>query len=470
MKRRKSIYGKLVALASLSVAALEPAGTWNTLAYEVDIKARDVKLTREVFEQCVRNFAAYPKVPIVIEHADTEFIPNPEWASPQGHVTELRVGTFTRPDGRVVASLEGRIVLDPRIREAVLGGKTPDGQDIPPKWAFGSVTIFFDMQNEEFGTDIGAVLWSFSLTSHNALVDLPRIAASRSPLQAGYWYGDIDDKDDMLSCIKSVLDLPVMATEQDVLVQLDKLASMLNGESPSDGVDLECIVNEFRDALRLPALATNSEVIQQVRKALEVLPSETSTTSSILSTQTTKPTTNNTQVKTMFLTLAKARGFKGDNEEEAKAFIEKMLQETDAVRSVLQSTSTEQTTAQLSKLAIDAARGAELALQTAQKEREEYVADVMELERIPASAKSALMLEAETNFEAFQKNHPRPSKEELAQHRQDPMRLARLGNSKEIPQTSEQGQVTSDDLLAAVEQMMIDQGISYEEAIANFSN
>ena len=59
--------------------------------------------------------------------------------------------------------------------------------------AYGSVTMVQHGVDEETGGNISSFLWSFSLTNNPALVDIPRIAASRSlpPLavKASHWFG-----------------------------------------------------------------------------------------------------------------------------------------------------------------------------------------------------------------------------------------------------------------------------------------
>lgn len=172
-RAKRAVLGAVVPLRAELEAKPTEGGVWNVLAYEVDLKGRDTVLTRAHLEECVKNFARYPKVPIVIEHADTNWwddLPE-DYAEPHGWVTELRINdAFARSDGRIVAALEGRIAFDEKTKAEVNAD--------PPKWPFGSVTIFFDQRDEESGDHIGAVLWSYSLTAHPALVDVPRLAAS----------------------------------------------------------------------------------------------------------------------------------------------------------------------------------------------------------------------------------------------------------------------------------------------------
>jgi hypothetical protein len=255
-------------------AATTTEDGWTVLAYEVAMQGSDVALTKRDFEECVRNFAAYPCAPVTIEHADTEWSPfaQPprEWREPSGHIEELRVGTYSI-DGKTVASLEGKVSY-----------LEPVASDVKAKkWRYGSITIIQNAVSEESGQEIGSMLWSWSLTAHPRLTKLPAIAASMQPggatelVTAGWWYGDIDDRDDLLECLKTLLDLPAITVEADVLAEVDKLERLVGLPAEErDGIDVDSIIGRLRDALRLPALSSGAEVIAEVRRGLEVLPAE----------------------------------------------------------------------------------------------------------------------------------------------------------------------------------------------------
>lgn len=272
----RPVFGAFVPFAAETV--VRPDG-WIVLAYAVAMKTSKVTLAKADFEDCVRNFAAYPCCPVTIEHADTADDPfgalPKEWKEPNGHIEELRVGEMTRTVGGqpvVVATLEGRPSYEASVANDV-GAKK--------KWRFGSITILQGAVDEETGQKLGSMLWSWSLTAHPRLTGLPAIAASKKipaegeVVQAGYWWGDIDTREDLLECIKTVLDLPVTYTEAETLAELDKLESLVTDpNADTTGIDLDYIVRQFRDALRLPALKTKTEVIAEVRKGLTTLPSE----------------------------------------------------------------------------------------------------------------------------------------------------------------------------------------------------
>lgn len=266
----KNVFGRQVlgAVVPFASTATTTDG-WTVLAYEVAMSESDVKLTKRDFEECVRNFGAYPCVPVTIEHADTMPFAEPSWAEPHGHVEELRVGTMQRA-GASVATLEGRVSYLPPT----------DAEVAARKWRFGSITIIQGAVSEETGATLGSMLWSWSLTAHPRLMGLPAIAASkRAPealVQAGYWYGDIDDRDDLLTCLRDLFDLPVTTDEAGVLAELAKLEGYANDPASAQaaGVEIDHIVCQIRDALRLPALTSATAVIAEVRKGLATLPND----------------------------------------------------------------------------------------------------------------------------------------------------------------------------------------------------
>ena len=311
----RQVFGGFVPFADPSA---QTADGWTVLAYEVAMKGSEVALSRRDFEDCVRNFSAYPCSPVTIEHADTDanpFAPPPrEWREPNGHIEALRVGSMVRA-GKTVATLEGK----PSYLE-------PTATDVKnKKWRYGSITIIQNAVSEETAQEIGSMLWSWSLTAHPRLTGLPAIAASQKIpaesggkiVQAGYWWGDIDTREDLIGCLREILDLPVTTTEADVLVELDKLEALAGGEGDAAGIDVDHIVGQLRDALRLPVLTTTADVMAEVRKGLTTLPSETTDTTL---SHRGAAARNTTEKPTMFkfLPFAALLGIVAATEEEAE--------------------------------------------------------------------------------------------------------------------------------------------------------
>lgn len=445
-----------------------PASTtedgWTVLAYEVAMKGSDVALSKRDFADCVRNFNAYPCAPITIEHADTDWSPftqpPKEWREPNGHVEELRVGTYTI-DGKTVASLEGRnTYLEPTATDVKAR-----------KWRFGSITIIQGAVSEESGEPIGSMLWSWSLTAHPRLTKLPAIAASMPPgsaelVTAGYWYGDIDDRDDLIDCLKTVLDLPTITTEAEVLAALDKLDGL--AAMPADqrgGVDVDSIVGRLRDALRLPALTPALEVIAKVREGLATLPSDDApaptTTSTAAANAPAAPPRNpsHPEKTTMkFTAILAALGMPAAvNEDDAEKRVTAAAQfGADALKTVgLTPTATPAQFAERVKALSDGAAkvpALEQEITTfraerdarAKADREAYVDDLVAARPELAPVRGSLAFHAERDFESFAKAHPRPTSAELAktaaevaQRAQDPARHAAVTVTAANPVTKD---------------------------------
>lgn len=246
--KREYSFGPCVALRAI---ASSKEGKWNTIAYEVDLKGRDIALTKIHFEECVANFKRNPRAPIVIEHADTRWdadeLPD-EWRTAHGWVVELRVGEFKRPDGSTVASLEARCVLDDATRAEV----TSD----PPKWPFVSATFFFGTRSEESGDYLGTIIYSLSLTTHPALVDLPQFAASQKTATPPKPRGE------------------TVAKEPQNMLTFLMLAAVL-GRTAKDETEAAAIVREAIDdkaelhrALSLPIDAPRAKAISKIAELM----------------------------------------------------------------------------------------------------------------------------------------------------------------------------------------------------------
>jgi len=424
----RPVFGAFVPFAAETV--VRPDG-WIVLAYAVAMKTSKVTLARQDFEDCVRNFAAYPCCPVTIEHADTADDPfgalPKEWKEPSGHIEELRVGEMTRTVGGqpvVVATLEGRPSYEASVVNDV-GAKK--------KWRFGSITILQGAVDEETGQKLGSMLWSWSLTAHPRLTGLPAIAASKKipaegeVVQAGYWWGDIDSREDLIACIKTVLDLPVTYTEAETLAELDKLESLVTDpNADTTGIDLDYIVRQFRDALRLPALKTKTEVIAEVRKGLTTLPSEVAPATDTTLSHRGAAARNTEKTMFKFLPFAALIGLVAATEEDAEKKVTTFAQlGADAIKALgLPVTCTAAELGARVKELTDAAGkvpGLEKELTAFRDERakaekalraswiDDVIAEKPELKAMRAS----LELHAAHDWKGFAETYPRPDREKL---------------------------------------------------------
>lgn len=425
----KTLQGAGVKLAAPSTGATSP---WNVLAYEVALEGRgDVKLTRTDFEQCVENFARWGKeIPVVLYHADTDPMAHPASRKAHAWITDMRVGTMQR-DGKECATLEARFRwVNAETRASVESGEL----------AFGSVTLVQNGVDEETGEEVGSFLWSFSLTNNPALVDIPRIAAERvrtprgRAVRAQGWYGEIEDRDDVLAMLRCVLGLPALASESDVRAELDKLASLLGSDESTTGVDVDDIVGAIREAMRLPALTTAAETIAAVRSAIAA-PSDDdaappSASVALPMTRGLAPASLSLTEKTMtitFITLAARLGIACNDEGAAQQQVLARAEESLPIRRQLglgADASAKDVEAKITALAADAARVAVLsaeneALKVRESERasREVAEHVEALCADPAMAKARPALEAfaRADYAAFAKAYPKPAGGSLAQ-------------------------------------------------------
>lgn len=445
MKRRPfqpRNYGQPIALSVPPTDA--PGGPWTPIAYEVELKGyqlRDgtyAKVTSADIDAMVKNFAAYPKVPVVVEHADTRGGPV-EWAEPRGWIVELRRGSMTRTVAGVsktVATLEARFDVSDTVRLSIVGDEATKA---PPTWPFCSITTAAG-RNEETGVDLGVVLHSVSLTAHPRLADLPRLAASQGA-ELGYWYGDIECRGDVLSMLRSVLDLPAITTEAEVLAKFATLETLSGQSEDATGVDTDELVGQIRRALGLDALQTAAAVLAAVRTALATLPGADGAVS--MSRGTPAPTTERPMLK--FLELAADLKIPAANEDAAQTAVIALARDGATARTTLNLALDAPITPKLVELVTAAADlpkvRTELAtLQASEKTRAEAetkaAAERAEVEltrRVDEvclakgwddEVKPALLALGRADLAAFDAKYPAASVQELGQRSQDPARLA----------------------------------------------
>ncbi len=411
--------GKRVIGRAMPLAASQATSPWNVLAYATKLRGRGagVELTSADFASCVANFTAWGReVPVVLYHADTDATAHPDARKAHAWITEMRVGAMDR-HGKPCATLEARFRwVNEATRASVDAGEL----------AFGSITIVKGGIDEETGVDVGSFLWSFSLTNNPALVDLPRITASRT-VAAGAWYGEIDDRDDVLEMLRCVLGLPALADEAAVSAELAKLADLVAAPDDATGIDADDIVASLRSAMRLPALTSAADVLAAVRAALATTPSAPGTSPGgpndsphVGAMSRGSRAAKEHRMSTTMMALAARLGFAASDEEAAGRYVAARAEESAEVRRSLglsHSAEADAVKAKITALHADAAKVAVLsaeneALKSVEAERHdrEVKEHVEALCTDPVMAKSRAALEsfARSNFAAFSAAYPRP--------------------------------------------------------------
>ena len=413
--------GKRVTGRAMPLAASQATSPWNVLAYATKLRGRGagVELTSADFASCVANFTRWGReIPVVLYHADTDATAHPDSRKAHAWIVEMRVGAMQR-GGVSCATLEARFRwVNEATRASVDCGEL----------AFGSITIVQGGVDEETGAECGSFLWSFSLTNNPALIDLPRIAASRT-LAAGAWYGDLDDRDDVVEMLRCILGLPALADEAAIAAELAKLAALLAAPDDASGIDADDIIDSLRSAMRLPALTSAADVLAAIRAALAPTPSapgeipeghndSTDSRSMSRGSRAAKETRMST---TTMMALAARLGFAAPTEEAAAQHVAARAEESTEVRRSLGlplASDAQAVAAKITALHSDAAKVAVLsaeneALKSVETERHnrEVVEHVEALCSDPVMAKSRAALEsfARNDFAAFSKAYPKPA-------------------------------------------------------------
>ena len=413
--------GKRVTGRAMPLAASQATSPWNVLAYATKLRGRGagVELTSADFASCVANFTRWGReIPVVLYHADTDATAHPDSRKAHAWIVEMRVGAMQR-GGVSCATLEARFRwVNEATRASVDCGEL----------AFGSITIVQGGVDEETGAECGSFLWSFSLTNNPALIDLPRIAASRT-LAAGAWYGDLDDRDDVVEMLRCIFGLPALADEAAIAAELAKLAALLAAPADASGIDADDIIASLRSAMRLPALTSAADVFAAIRAALAPTPSapgempeghndSADSRSMSRGSRAAKETRMST---TTMMALAARLGFAAPTEEAAAQHVAARAEESTEVRRSLGlplASDAQAVAAKITALHSDAAKVAVLsaeneALKSVETERHnrEVVEHVEALCSDPVMAKSRAALEsfARNDFAAFSKAYPKPA-------------------------------------------------------------
>ena len=194
------------------------------------------------------------------------------------------------------------------------------------------------------------------------------------------------------------------------------------------------------------------------------------------------PTPESTTMSKL-IALAALIGVAAKTEDEAATALDERVRENLNVRRALNLTAAApagDVAAALSTLSTEAAKVPALTTKLAAFEKREaealgalrkaHIDDVIAAGALPESVRPSLEHHASADWEGFQKAHPRPSREALAQRSQDPQRLARLslgaGRAAPAPITGDgEGEPTADDLDQAVRAVMEAEGVDYATAL-----
>lgn len=138
------------------------------------------------------------------------------------------------------------------------------------KWA--SVSVVFGAIDAVTGQNVGALLTSVALTNQPFIEGMQKLTADKKlkklnaeRYRSGMYVTQADSLSEAMESIRSLFQLPATASDVDVVAELSKLeAWSMNGGAPS-GVDVDDLVGCLRTILNLPVLSTPEQVFEQVR-------------------------------------------------------------------------------------------------------------------------------------------------------------------------------------------------------------
>jgi hypothetical protein len=140
------------------------------------------------------------------------------------------------------------------------------------RYQWASVSVVFDAVDPKSGDNVGAVLTSIALTNAPFIEGMQPLAASKQAAVALRRYFDMAFIDpacgpeDALNTIRDMLQLPETADAATVVGELGKLKQWVSSGSAPLGVDVEAMLGGLRRTLNLPALATPDDVFAEVDK------------------------------------------------------------------------------------------------------------------------------------------------------------------------------------------------------------
>jgi hypothetical protein len=303
----------------------DAAAVWLEVAYEGSFKGHwmgEFEFTRATFEQIVANFHAHPQYKPVPESITADQIAAGNYGVVQWDMHHASEAPATSGDIPVVGAPAQGWVLDARVGQRADGTATLEAlthwlepartyiREKRYKWA--SVSVVFNAVHPVTKAPIGAVLTSIAVTNQPFLQDLPALAASSRALLD--WYPDARTPDDAFGQIRGRLGLPATATVVDAAAEVAKLRSYAApGATVPAGVDVDAIVSCFRSVLELPLLTTNDEVFAEVDKLFQRLsaPAGATTEEPIMSTNATNTPAAKSPADdlrdSLAMTLAKSR-------------------------------------------------------------------------------------------------------------------------------------------------------------------
>lgn len=292
---RRSVPVRFVAEIVLEAAKEgeeEPEAKWVQIAREGEFLGHrggqaPFKFTRKTFEDVRKNIRANPSfkagedgvgigdvIPWDFDHASER-----DPASGTAALLGVPAQGWTR-DVEVRTNAEGKAEMWALTR-FLEPAKTfvKNGQY---KWA--SVALVFDSIHQVTAQHTGPMLTSIALTNKPFIEGMAELAASK------HYFCAAQDVERAAEMMKQLFNLPAMATPSQIEGELLKLKSWTASDAIPAGVDFDDIISDLRTILNLPTLTSVEEVLRDAEKSVQALntqPAQTAPTSAP-ATMTTK--------------------------------------------------------------------------------------------------------------------------------------------------------------------------------------
>lgn len=136
------------------------------------------------------------------------------------------------------------------------------------RYQWASVSVVFDAIDPRTGQNIGALLTSVALTNTPFIEGMQRLSAERYLRSRDMYIEAADTPERALEMIRAMLGMPETADAGEVVGELEKVKAWTVSGAPPLGVDIEEILGCLRTVLNLPSLSTPDEVFAEVDKLI----------------------------------------------------------------------------------------------------------------------------------------------------------------------------------------------------------
>jgi len=217
-----------------------------------------VDMTREMFEQCIRNFRADPAYKPGPDGIGTEKVIPYDYE----HASEMPATEGSIPQKGAPAPAW---VLDLQLRAGdgvdelwawTWFGATAAQQCQDKEYRWTSVAVWSNAIDPESGEEIGAYLSSVALTNHPFISGMAPITARAHVYQA-------ESPEEAIIGLRDLFGLPADSDPQQVIAELTRFSEMLASGTVPEHIELDWFLANLRDLLGARILSTSQELVAE---------------------------------------------------------------------------------------------------------------------------------------------------------------------------------------------------------------